>query len=79
MIPGNETAREAIDLYNNEVGRKIAVANPDASREEFADLVAEARSSSIRASRIAAGVVSGGRTGTGEAANGLTAVGTLTP
>jgi hypothetical protein len=36
--PGNST-REAMDLYNNEVGRKIALANPKASPQELADLV----------------------------------------
>lgn len=41
-IPGNNAAREAMDLYNNEVGRQIADENPGASREELADLVAQA-------------------------------------
>lgn len=41
-IPGNNAAREAMDLYNNEVGRQIAEENPDASRAELADLVAQA-------------------------------------
>ena len=31
-----------MDLYNNEVGRRIAVENPDASPEELADLVEQA-------------------------------------
>jgi hypothetical protein len=31
-----------MDLYNNEVGRQIAAANPDASEEELAGLVAQA-------------------------------------
>jgi hypothetical protein len=31
-----------MDLYNNEVGRQIAIDNPDASPEELADLVEEA-------------------------------------
>lgn len=35
----NPAAREAMDLWNNEVGRRIAVENPDASPEELADLV----------------------------------------
>lgn len=39
QLPGNPGPREAMDLYNNEVGRKIAVANPDASAEELANLV----------------------------------------
>ncbi|MEV7606583.1 hypothetical protein AB0N65_14185 [Paenarthrobacter sp. NPDC089322] len=42
QLPGNPAPREAMDLYNNEVGRNIAVANPDASAEELADLVEEA-------------------------------------
>jgi hypothetical protein len=41
-IPGNNAAREAMDLYNNEVGRQIAQENPDASREDLARLVAQA-------------------------------------
>lgn len=41
-LAGNPADREAMDLYNNEVGRDIAVANPDASPEELADLVREA-------------------------------------
>jgi hypothetical protein len=41
-VPGNQAAREAMDLYNNEVGRSIAVANPDASPEELADKVQQA-------------------------------------
>lgn len=36
----NYQASESMDLYNNEVGRKIALANPDATPEELADLVA---------------------------------------
>lgn len=31
-----------MDLYNNEVGRRIAVDNPNASPEELADLVQQA-------------------------------------
>jgi LysM repeat protein len=38
-LPGNEADREAMDLYNNELGRKIAEANPDASPKELADLI----------------------------------------
>lgn len=34
--------REAMDLYNNEVGRQIATDNPDASRQELGDLVLRA-------------------------------------
>lgn len=41
-IPGNQAAREAMDLYNNEIGRSIALANPDASPKELADRVQEA-------------------------------------
>lgn len=38
-----ETAdSEAMDLYNNEVGRRIAVENPDASPEELANLIQQA-------------------------------------
>lgn len=39
--PGAST-REAMDLYNNEVGRRIAVENPDASPRQLADLVGRA-------------------------------------
>ncbi|MFC6015423.1 DUF6973 domain-containing protein [Plantactinospora solaniradicis] len=41
-LPGNPAAREAMDLYNNEVGRSVAVANPDTSPQELADKVQEA-------------------------------------
>jgi hypothetical protein len=41
-LPGNPSTREAMDLYNNEVGRNIAIENPDADDEELADLVKEA-------------------------------------
>lgn len=41
-IPGNDAAREAMDLYNNEVGRRIAAEHPFASDEELADLVQQA-------------------------------------
>ncbi|WP_419997078.1 DUF6973 domain-containing protein [Streptomyces boninensis] len=41
-LPGNFQEREAMDLHNNEVGRRIAVENPDASPEELADLVEQA-------------------------------------
>ncbi|WP_326692280.1 MULTISPECIES: DUF6973 domain-containing protein [unclassified Streptomyces] len=40
--PGNQPEREAMDLYNNEIGRRIAQDNPDASDEELADLVEKA-------------------------------------
>ncbi|MCD4849563.1 WXG100 family type VII secretion target [Arthrobacter sp. AK01] len=42
QLPGNPAPREAMDLYNNEVGRNVAIANPDASAEELADLIEEA-------------------------------------
>ncbi|MGV0835585.1 DUF6973 domain-containing protein [Mycolicibacterium thermoresistibile] len=38
----NFASSEAMDLYNNEIGRQIALANPNASREELAALVAQA-------------------------------------
>lgn len=38
----NPADREAMDLYNNEVGRNIATANPNASDEELAALVQQA-------------------------------------
>jgi hypothetical protein len=41
-LPGNPATREAMDLYNNEVGRQIAIANPNASAEELATLVQQA-------------------------------------
>ncbi|ATY32166.1 DUF6973 domain-containing protein [Sphingomonas psychrotolerans] len=41
-LPGNGAVREAMDLYNNEVGRRIAVENPNASPAELADLVQKA-------------------------------------
>lgn len=41
-LPGNPADREAMDLYNNEVGRQIALANPNASPEELATLVQQA-------------------------------------
>jgi len=40
--PHNEKVREAMDLYNNEVGRGIGQANPRASRTELAQLVQNA-------------------------------------
>jgi len=40
--PGNPPEREAMDLYNNEVGRGIAQEHPDASEEELADQVEKA-------------------------------------
>ena len=41
-LPGNPANREAMDLYNNELGRKIAQANPNASPDELAGLIHEA-------------------------------------
>lgn len=38
-LPANTAAREAMDLYNNEVGRSIAVAHADADRDELARFV----------------------------------------
>lgn len=38
----NEARAEAMDLHNNEVGRAIAAAHPDASREELMALVEQA-------------------------------------
>ncbi len=41
-MPGNPADREAMDLYNNSVGRQIALDNPNASPEELATLVQQA-------------------------------------
>lgn len=41
-VPGNKADREAMDLYNNEVGRKIALDHPGATDRELADLVQQA-------------------------------------
>ncbi|NYI05769.1 DUF6973 domain-containing protein [Allostreptomyces psammosilenae] len=42
MTPENTAAhREAMDLHNNEVGRRIAEQNPDASPDELAALILE--------------------------------------
>ncbi|MBF6298801.1 hypothetical protein IU459_14795 [Nocardia amamiensis] len=38
----NAAVREAMDLHNNELGRKIAMENPGASRAELRDLVKDA-------------------------------------
>jgi hypothetical protein len=40
--PGNSAVREAMDLHNNEVGRKIAEANPNATPEQLATMIAQA-------------------------------------
>lgn len=41
-LPGNPAVREAMDLYNNEVGRQIAINNPNATNEELATLIRQA-------------------------------------
>jgi uncharacterized protein YukE len=41
-VPLNPPNREAMDLYNNTVGQRIAADNPFASEEELADLVESA-------------------------------------
>jgi hypothetical protein len=41
-VRGNTPNREAMDLYNNTVGQRIAAYNPFASEEELADLVESA-------------------------------------
>ncbi len=41
-LPANPATAEAMDLYNNELGRQIAVDNPDATPAELADLVEQA-------------------------------------
>ena len=41
-LPGNTESREAMDLFNNEVGRKIATDNPKATVDELAALVKKA-------------------------------------
>ena len=38
----NSSVREAMDLYNNEVGRQIAIDNPNASPAQLADKVKQA-------------------------------------
>jgi hypothetical protein len=38
-LPGNPADREAMDLYNNELGRRIAMENPDATPKELAELI----------------------------------------
>lgn len=38
-VPGNPADREAMDLYNNELGRKIARENPDASEKELQAII----------------------------------------
>jgi len=40
--PPNPADQEAMDLYNNEVGRRIAMENPDVSNKEIADLIFQA-------------------------------------
>lgn len=41
-VPGNSGTREAMDLYNNSVGRRIAAAHPGANDHELARRVNEA-------------------------------------
>jgi hypothetical protein len=41
-LPGNPADREAMDLFNNELGRRIAVENPNASPRELAKLIHKA-------------------------------------
>ena len=41
-VIGNPPLREAMDLYNNSIGRNIAVNNPRASDKEIADLIFKA-------------------------------------
>lgn len=41
-IPGNTANREAMDLYNNQVGRSIGAANPHATPQELANQVEQA-------------------------------------
>ena len=38
-LPGNTANREAMDLYNNEIGRSIGAANKNATPEQLANLV----------------------------------------
>ncbi|MGH3694721.1 MAG: DUF6973 domain-containing protein [Pseudonocardiaceae bacterium] len=41
-VPGNPADQEAMDLHNNEVGRRIAREHPDAGPKELANLVQQA-------------------------------------
>lgn len=41
-LPSNSPEREAMDLYNNKVGREIAMANPDASPSQLAGMIQQA-------------------------------------
>jgi len=41
-LPGNPAQSEAMDLYNNEVGRQIAAANIKASKTDLAELIEKA-------------------------------------
>jgi hypothetical protein len=65
-LPGNPSVREAMDLYNNEVGRRIATENPNATPEQLADrletalangemLVVDAQGSLAWSDRVAEG------------------------
>ncbi|MFF5262977.1 DUF6973 domain-containing protein [Actinomadura viridis] len=42
IADGNPGSREAMDLYNNEVGRRIALQHPDATNEELAKYIRQA-------------------------------------
>lgn len=41
-VPGNTANREAMDLYNNQIGRSIGAANRNVDPEKLADLVEQA-------------------------------------
>ena len=41
-LPSNSPEREAMDLYNNRIGREIAVGNPGASPAPLADMIQQA-------------------------------------
>lgn len=41
-VEGNPADQEAMDLFNNELGRRIATEHPDASDEELVDLIFDA-------------------------------------
>lgn len=40
-VPGNPADREAMDLHNNELGRRIAREHPNASKEELQEIIME--------------------------------------
>ncbi|MBB5907764.1 DUF6973 domain-containing protein [Actinoalloteichus hymeniacidonis] len=41
-VPDNPASSQSMDLHNNEVGRQIAAAHPDAGPEELAELIEQA-------------------------------------